>query len=974
MANIDEAFAALSDVQSVSVNENVDFVVDSYLRVISIPVRGVVLGVEGDKDVNRVTFRMSRTYKGVDMSQFQIRINYANANNELNYFKVTEITVSDDEIVFVWVVGADAVAYVGNVEFVVRFIKLSGSNIIQELNTTLATAKSLIGLSVDGEISPVQREDLLAHFYNEIDAYSETKKNEILDSIPEDYTALANEVDELKGDIDIIAKSRNLIDSRRCESGFINYRTGKEEEHKTYVHTDYITIRAGEKYSISNVRNQHFAFYRSDKQYYTGTGENNIVSYNGGETKAIVYFIAPVDGYVRLTVTDLGTVAKAIMIQGEPEDIDANDAKNGIPYYYSVGAVQERVGAVQESVGLKNIAITGLKKVYEHTGIGTEGKLYPSNGNVVHEVKIGEGRYYFSYLNSGRNFTVFYDADGNFLDVFTSIGHYNSVVSVPDHTAMVRFAYENPPVILTEGDYDAYKQSGFLARLPESFDISDALPAALPSALPDALPAALQYDFIEYLNLINPNAVEAGKYVGMDGSVYSNNNYDLTDFIHIDNGKTYYLYKGTAKYTPRTLCYFTKDKASIESAFMDSSSGTSTYIIPPVQDAYYIRITLPAGKAAEMMLTLDDAPSNFTAYGEYVIRKQLLKAVERPEELYAAYSHLGGNALKASAESLSSGTTLTLPQFPLNIKKGESFTFYARFNSFTSIAIGKGFGSYRGDWLEIDGTNIVWKHYESTESTKETKAHGLTISEFLMVAMNVDQDSICHVSLSTLSNTATYAFNWVYEANGEPFVFGGQDMTDVELGAVAGDIDCPVWLFGDSYFGVGSNRIIGQLKNLGYADFCLVDGLAGQGSAGAYRDFERLIALGGTPKILVWCLGMNDSAAGYQTYLTKLKALAKQYGFTLILQKVPVVPPRIEANTGVNAIVTGSGMRYVDAYKAVGADDTGTWLPDYLSSDNIHPSKSGAKAIATRMLIDVPEIMQYGYAPGNIGGGISGDK
>lgn len=224
MANIDEAFAALSDVQSVSVNENVDFVVDSYLRVISIPVRGVVLGVEGDKDVNRVTFRMSRTYKGVDMSQFQIRINYANANNELNYFKVTEITVSDDEIVFVWVVGADAVAYVGNVEFVVRFIKLSGSNIIQELNTTLATAKSLIGLSVDGEISPVQREDLLAHFYNEIDAYSETKKNEILDSIPEDYTALANEVDELKGEI---------ADKATLENGVVKFWKASTEESRT---------------------------------------------------------------------------------------------------------------------------------------------------------------------------------------------------------------------------------------------------------------------------------------------------------------------------------------------------------------------------------------------------------------------------------------------------------------------------------------------------------------------------------------------------------------------------------------------------------------------------------------------------------------------------------------------------------------------------------------------------------------------
>lgn len=219
MANIDEAFAALSDVRSVSVNENVDFVIDSHLRVISIPTRGVVLGVEGDKDVNRVTFRMSRTYKGVDMSQFQIRINYANANNELNYFKVTEITVGNDEITFVWIVGADAVAYVGNVEFVVRFIKLNGSSIIQELNTTLAAAKSLVGLSVDGEISPVQREDLLAHFYTEVETYAQTKKNEIdalttenlatirnkgketLNSIPADYTALTADVEKVKSAI-----------------------------------------------------------------------------------------------------------------------------------------------------------------------------------------------------------------------------------------------------------------------------------------------------------------------------------------------------------------------------------------------------------------------------------------------------------------------------------------------------------------------------------------------------------------------------------------------------------------------------------------------------------------------------------------------------------------------------------------------------------------------------------------------------
>lgn len=194
MTNIDDVFAAMPDTQAITVDDSVDFVIDSNLRVISIPARGVVLGVEGDKDVNRVTFLMPKMYKGVDLSQFDIRVNYANANAEKNFFKVAETSVTDDQIRFVWVVGADAVAYMGDVEFVVRFVKLNGSTVVQELNTTLATAKSLIGLSVDGEITPVQREDLLAHFYSEIDTYSEKKKNEILDSIPDDYQVLDEKI------------------------------------------------------------------------------------------------------------------------------------------------------------------------------------------------------------------------------------------------------------------------------------------------------------------------------------------------------------------------------------------------------------------------------------------------------------------------------------------------------------------------------------------------------------------------------------------------------------------------------------------------------------------------------------------------------------------------------------------------------------------------------------------------------------
>ena len=473
--------------------------------------------------------------------------------------------------------------------------------------------------------------------------------------------------------------------------------------------------------------------------------------------------------------------------------------------------------------------------------------------------------------------------------------------------------------------------------------------------------------------MINPDTVTVGKYVYKNGVLLDNSGYDTTDYIPISEGQTYYLFNRLSYSSPRTLCYYDINKNSLADYFMDSSSGTSSYIIPCVQDARYVRITLTSGKANQCMLTMESEPTQFKKFGKYQIRKEALGDTTKPIELNVAYSHCGGNALKDSVDSLSSGTTLELSEFPKNLKKGLSMTFYANFETFTSVTVGKGYGSYRGDWFEIDSTNIVWKHYESEESTRETKAHGFTISGFLMVALNVDEDSICHVTLSTLSDTATFTFNWVYEQNGLPFVFGGQDMTNVELGAVANDIDCPVWLFGDSYFGVGSNRIIGQLKNLGYADYCLIDGLAGQGLSGAYSDLEKLIALGGVPKMLIWCLGMNDSASNYQTNLAKLKGLSEKYGFELVLQKVPVVPARIEQNTGVNVIVAESGLRYIDAYKAVGADDTGTWYTDYLSSDKVHPSVNGAKAIATRMLIDVPEIMQYGYRQGSVGGGISGD-
>lgn len=171
MVDLDKQFAAMADVSEE--DTAYDFVIDEDLRVIAVPELGVVLGVEGDKDVNRVRFRMNRHYRGTDLSGFNIRINYRSAEDEINYFPVTEKTVTDDAIYFVWLVGADTVAAKGTVYFVARFFTAEeDGTIAQEFNTTLGNARTLEGLVVDAQADDKPVKDLLAQLEYDLKTYT----------------------------------------------------------------------------------------------------------------------------------------------------------------------------------------------------------------------------------------------------------------------------------------------------------------------------------------------------------------------------------------------------------------------------------------------------------------------------------------------------------------------------------------------------------------------------------------------------------------------------------------------------------------------------------------------------------------------------------------------------------------------------------------------------------------------------------
>lgn len=178
--------------------EEFQFRIDEHLRTIAIPEKGVVAGVEGDLNVNITRFTMVRYYHGRDLSKLSIRINYRNANGQVNYYNVSDAAVSGDSIVFSWEYAADVTQYKGNVQFVVYLFSATNAVLKQRFFTTLGTLEVLEGLEVDSSIPVSEQTDILLHLKKDLSAYAE----EVKKSLPADYTAMTEQVSSLKEDLE----------------------------------------------------------------------------------------------------------------------------------------------------------------------------------------------------------------------------------------------------------------------------------------------------------------------------------------------------------------------------------------------------------------------------------------------------------------------------------------------------------------------------------------------------------------------------------------------------------------------------------------------------------------------------------------------------------------------------------------------------------------------------------------------------
>lgn len=133
------------------------------MRVVQVPSDAAVLGVEGDRNTNRVAFFLPREYRGTDLSEFDVQVSYVNAGGELGVYDAGKPTVEADGLSFDWLVEEPVVRYQGAVRFAAKLYQADErGTVLRQYSSTVGTAQCLEGLDVDAELPEDVTKSLIA--------------------------------------------------------------------------------------------------------------------------------------------------------------------------------------------------------------------------------------------------------------------------------------------------------------------------------------------------------------------------------------------------------------------------------------------------------------------------------------------------------------------------------------------------------------------------------------------------------------------------------------------------------------------------------------------------------------------------------------------------------------------------------------------------------------------------------------------
>lgn len=401
------------------------------------------------------------------------------------------------------------------------------------------------------------------------------------------------------------------------------------------------------------------------------------------------------------------------------------------------------------------------------------------------------------------------------------------------------------------------------------------------------------------------------------------------DIISFQNGYE----KGHQDTTPRFICAYDVNENPIESK--GSNGDVSTMVI--TEDVHYIVVT---------------AYADTTFTGINILKSSVENKEDQHFQLLRNYGY------QYTGELLSG----QICSFPLNtLKDKKNIAISSVFTAFNyALRIGRLHAGSSFPYIDINATNVTVVN----EFRTLTKAHGLNIDKDLQVFIRIKDeatiDKLIIVSQGVSADLSKEDWRW-FGNFGEPCVQAvGMDLQYISIGWSASAFNQDIWICGDSYTSKALDRWVGYLYENNLDGKIAVMGYSGSKSPEQYVSLCNLLNIH-KPKFVIWCLGMNEEDnnavnAQWKTYLDAVVSLCKLYGINLILATIPCVPS-ID-NTYKNTIVKSSGYRYIDFAKAVNAENAGaTWYSGMLSSDNVHPSETGAKALFYQAISDVPEML-----------------
>lgn len=184
MPTVDELLNASNEVTTCTINPDT--------REIIVPEKYKVLGVFSDEKVTKIPFTCPRVVgNNVDLTEYNLYINYQNASGASNAYLIDDLVVSGDNITFSWLLSRYVTLSPGVVKYSFCAKKLDGDTISNEWNTTIATGLVIQGLEATREIieeNPDIIEALIskAHTHENksvLDKFSETDGKPTYDGI-----------------------------------------------------------------------------------------------------------------------------------------------------------------------------------------------------------------------------------------------------------------------------------------------------------------------------------------------------------------------------------------------------------------------------------------------------------------------------------------------------------------------------------------------------------------------------------------------------------------------------------------------------------------------------------------------------------------------------------------------------------------------------------------------------------------------